>query len=119
MGAEAKVIGIVGGLERSFRLLAVAAQQRGHSLELHDGHMNGTGDRSLAKLVSRSDLVVVTTDVNSHAAVRRARELARLYQRPCVLVRRFGPKRLICLLDELDAPGNFQSLDEVFQSQVA
>lgn len=113
------MIGIVGGVERSFRLLDVAAHERGHSLELHDGHMNGTGDRSLAKLVSRSDLVVVTTDVNSHAAVRRARELARLYQRPCVLVRRLGPKRLVTLLDELDAQGNCRPADEIFHGRVA
>ena len=101
MTSRAKVIGIVGGVERAGRLLDEAAQKRGHSLELHAGHMNGTGDRTLATLVQRADLVVVTTDVNSHAAVRRARELARQHGRPCVLVRRLGPARLSTLLDEM------------------
>lgn len=109
IGARAKVIGIVGGVERAGRLLDEAAHERGHSLELHDGHMNGTGDRALMTLVQRADLVVVTTDVNSHAAVRRARELARQHQRPCVLVRRLGPKRLGTLLDELDEEGDCRS----------
>jgi hypothetical protein len=106
VGAKARVIGIVGGVERSERLLDEAAQGRGHSLHFHAGHMNGTGDRALATLVQRSDLIVVTTDVNSHAAVRRARELARQHQRPCVLVRRLGPARLTSLLDELDEEGD-------------
>ena len=101
-----KFIGIVGGVERTARLLDAEAQRRGHSLQMHDGHMNGTGDRELATLVLRSDLVVVTTDVNSHAAVRRARELARQHQRPCVLVRRLGPARLNTIIDELDAEGD-------------
>ena len=105
MRASGKIIGIVGGVDRTGRLLDAAAHHLGHSLELHDGHMNGTGDRALATLVQRSDLVVVTTDVNSHAAVRRARELARQHQRPCVLVRRLGPKRLETLLDELEQRG--------------
>lgn len=101
MTARARVIGIVGGVERTGRLLDVAAHSRGASLELHAGHMKGTGDRALISLVQRADLVVITTDVNSHAAVRRARELARQHGRPCVLVRRLGPKRLEALLDEL------------------
>lgn len=101
MGARARVIGIVGGVERAGRLLDETANERGTTLELHDGHMRGTGDRALSTLVQRSDLVVVTTDVNSHAAVRRARELARQHGRPCVLVRRLGPKRLATLLDEM------------------
>lgn len=103
---RARVIGVVGGVDRAKPLLEAIALRRGHLLEVHAGRMNGTGDRDLSAIVLRSDLVVVTTDVNSHAGVRRARELARHHHRPCVLVRRLGPSRLEQLLDQLGSDGD-------------
>ena len=66
--------------------------------------MNGRGGEALAAIVERSDLIVVLTDVNSHAAVWGARRLARSRGRRCVLVRRLGTSRFRELLGELDEP---------------
>jgi hypothetical protein len=91
-------LGIVGGLDRNAHHYEGFARDLGHSIECHGGHLAGTGAAALETLVLRSDLVVVCTDVNSHAAVWRAKRLARQHGRPCVLVRRLGISRLERLL---------------------
>ena len=97
-------IAIVGGHDRASRMLEPVARACGHELECHAGEMNGRGGESLAAIVERSDVIVVFTDVNSHAAVWGARRLARNRGRRCVLVRRLGSARFRALLGELDEP---------------
>jgi hypothetical protein len=91
-------IGIVGGLDRNesqFRRQAAAA---GHEVECHYGHLSGPGVAGLKSLVERADMVVIVTDVNSHAAVIMARRLARSMDRPVLLQRRLGRTQLATLL---------------------
>ena len=97
-------IAIVGGHDRASRMLEPVARACGHELECHAGAMNGRGGEALAAIVERSDVIVVFTDVNSHAAVWGARRLARSRGRRCVLVRRLGTARFRALLGELDEP---------------
>ena len=95
-------IGIVGGLERNEQQYVAVAKRHGHRLECHAGHMEGRGEAALQSLVERSDLVIVLTDVNSHAAMWRARRLAKLKGRRCLLVRRCSPARLRDVFQSLD-----------------
>lgn len=97
-------IGLVGGVERGERRYAALAEAGGHSFEVHSGDMAGRGGDVLEALVERSDIVIVITDVNSHAAVLAARRHARTFGRRCLLVRRFGFSRFRSLLLELSAP---------------
>lgn len=84
-------IGIVGGLDRNARDLEAIAEACGHKLELHTGGIAGPGSSAgLRSLVTRSDLVLVLTDVNSHNAVRMARRHARARHTPLRLLRRLG-----------------------------
>jgi hypothetical protein len=92
-------IGIVGGAERIEARLRTLASAGGHELEFHPGHMNGTGAGKLRAIVDRCDLLVVITDVNSHAAVLQARDLARRSGRPLRLIRRLGTAQLRLLLN--------------------
>jgi hypothetical protein len=92
-------IGIVGGAERIEARLRTVALAEGHQLEFHPGHMNGNGSERLRAIVDRCDLLVVVTDVNSHAAVLQARELARRTGRPLRLLRRLGTAQLRLLLN--------------------
>jgi hypothetical protein len=92
-------IGIVGGAERIEARLRSVASAEGHELEFHPGHMKGTGAGKLRALVDRCDLVVVVTDVNSHAAVLQARDLARRWGRSVRLLRRLGTAQLRLLLN--------------------
>jgi phosphate-selective porin OprO/OprP len=56
------------------------------------------GGEALDALVDRVDLVVVTTDVNSHNAVQRARRLAREKGKRVHLARRLGLSRFVELM---------------------
>lgn len=94
-------LGVVGGVERAFRHLLDRSLCRDVRVEFHAGHMNGSGERELSSLVQRCDVVIVVTGVNSHNAVRRTRELTRLYQRPCFIVRRLGTQLFSEILDTL------------------
>ena len=83
-------IGIVGGAEKTrarYHELALAA---GCRVEFHHGHMKGRGPDELRALVARCDIVVIVTSVNSHGAVRLARELLRKQRREALIVQRFG-----------------------------
>ena len=62
-------ITLIGGVERNERALSKIAQSLGHELDFHGGHMNGRGVEVMERQIERSDLVLVTTDVNSHTAV--------------------------------------------------
>jgi hypothetical protein len=92
-------IGIVGGAERSETQYVSAAEQAGHELEFHSGHMSRRQVASLEAMVKRCDFVVITTDVNSHNAVRLARSFARTHARKPHLCRRFSLHDLQQLLD--------------------
>ena len=94
-------IGLIGGLDREAHRYTEVAEAEGHTIECHRGDTAGRGGDTLATLVLRSDVVVVVTDVNSHAGMWSARRLARRYNRPCVLVRRMGVSRFRALLAEL------------------
>ena len=96
-------IGIVGGLDRKARDLEGIALQRGHDVELHSGVVAGAASAAgLRALVTRSDLVIVLTDVNSHNGVRMARRQARLSNRPLRLLRRLSESQFAALLQGLN-----------------
>jgi hypothetical protein len=88
-------IGIIGGLDRNARELEAVAEAGGHRLETHTGVVGGSASAtSLRALVSRSDLVFVLTDVNSHNAVHIARRTARLHGVPLRILRRLSAAHL-------------------------
>jgi hypothetical protein len=94
-------IGIIGGVDRAEDLYRQIASRFGVELELHVGDLAGRGSAMLDALVVRSDLVVVVTSVNSHAAVWRARKQAKRLGRRVLLVAHFGMAKLTALLREL------------------
>ena len=97
-------IGIIGGLGRSephFSRLAAAA---GHEALFHDGATRGQRVRALQHVVDCCELVVILTDVNSHAAVQLARRRLRDQGRSPLLLRRFGLARFAALLSAPPAP---------------
>lgn len=96
-------IGIIGGAECGEPVLREVAEAGGHELEFHRGATSSRSSASLEAMVHRCDLVVIATEVNSHGAVRLARELGRASSRPPVLCRRIGRSRLRALIAEASA----------------
>jgi len=96
-------IGIVGGLDRNEGFYQDLARRAGHSCEHHNGHLAGRGAASLGSLVERCDVVIVVTDVNSHAAVWRVRRLTKQRGTRCVLMSRCGPSKFTALLEQFSA----------------
>jgi hypothetical protein len=94
-------IGIVGGLDRNEGFYQDLATRAGHRFEHHNGHLAGRGTASLGTLVERCDVVIVVTDVNSHAAVWRVRRLAKQRGSRCILMSRCGPSKFGALLEQL------------------
>ncbi len=95
-------IALIGGVERNERQLEEIAAAQGHRLEYHGGHMNGRGPEAVLGLVRRCDLVIVTTDVNSHTAVMVARKAARAEGKAVLLTRSGSPSKFRELLRGLD-----------------
>ena len=93
-------ITILGGLDRNAHHLQRFAEQRGHQIEHHHGRMTGPSSSGLKAAVSRADLLVIVTDVNSHAAVNVAKDFARRRHVPVVMVRKLREVNLETLLPE-------------------
>ncbi|MEZ4406543.1 MAG: DUF2325 domain-containing protein [Polyangiales bacterium] len=96
-------IALIGGVERNENALSRIAAEHGHTLDYHGGHMKGRGVTDMERVVERADLIIVTTDVNSHTAVMVARKAARRFDRDLRLVRNCNPTRFRELLDGLTA----------------
>lgn len=88
-------VGIVGGAENNSTRARYEEFARAHGggVEFHDGHMDGRGSRQLRSMVERCDLVVIVTRINSHGAVKLAREVSRKLGRDPMIVRQFGLRR--------------------------
>lgn len=91
-------ITLIGGVERNERALAKIAEEFGHALDFHGGHMNGRGPEVMERQIERAGLVVVTTDVNSHTAVKVARDACKRMGRELLLMRSCNPTRFRELL---------------------
>jgi len=97
-------IGIIGGLDRNARELQQLARAGGHELDTHTGVVAGKASAaSLRALVTRADLVLVLTEINSHNAVKLARRVARVHHTPLRILRRLSPGHLAAYLDALPA----------------
>jgi hypothetical protein len=83
-------VGIIGGTEKNLIRYEELADALGCGVEFHDGRLAGRGSEALENLVQRCDLVVIITQINSHAGVRMAQKLSRKRGRRVMIVRRFG-----------------------------
>lgn len=105
-------IGWVGGLDRSAAMLTQAAEQAGHSLEVHTGRIGGRGSDGLSRLIERSDVVVIVIEINSHGGALRAKDLARRRGRPAIIIRKPSVSALQRILHGLTAqrPGTHRTM---------
>ncbi len=94
-------IAVIGGLDRTEQELGSIAARSGHVVELHGGYMHGRGGETLKSAITRADLVILVTDVNSHGAVQLARKLCQRAGKSPLLVRRCGAARFSQIAEAL------------------
>jgi hypothetical protein len=111
-------IAVIGGLDRNAAGLAAIAAERKHTLEFHDGHIDGRGRDSLRRIIDRADLVIVETKINSHQAVRYARKLAGDLGRALVITGRVGVTAWVRCLDQLGQLGQAGAADASGRTQL-
>jgi hypothetical protein len=95
-------IAVVGGREKDEENLSRIAKDAGYDLEFETGHVRGRGVEGIRTAVSRSDLVVIVTDINSHGAVHVAKRAAQRFHKPTLIVTKFSAMRLKGLIEALD-----------------
>jgi hypothetical protein len=83
-------VGIVGGTEKNLTRFEEVAAVEGCEVEFHDGRLAGRGSEALETLLSRCDVIVLITRINSHAAMHKTQKYCRRYPRKVLFVRRFG-----------------------------
>jgi len=84
---------VVGGREKNeVELLRIAAA-RGHTLECLDGDVSGRGIEGIRHAVSRSSLVIIVTEINSHGGVLAAKREAQRFDKATMVVSRLSLAR--------------------------
>ena len=79
---------MIGGHKRSMRRLADRCRIEGWKVENHSGETYGRNGEELRSQIGRSDIVAITTRVNSHGGMFIANDLARRLGRTVVVIRR-------------------------------
>ena len=73
---------------RNARHLIERGRTAGWKIERHSGDVGGRGTRELRSQIARADIVVITTQVNSHGGMFRAKDYARRLGRFTTVIRR-------------------------------
>jgi hypothetical protein len=81
-------IALVGGHTRNARQLIERGRMAGWKIERHSGEVGGRGIKELKAQIGRADVVVITTETNSHGGMFRAKEFARRLGRHTTIIRR-------------------------------
>ena len=94
-------IGFIGGLSRSVRRMEEDAARAGYDLEVHDGNVAGRGSEAVRRVVSRADVVVIATDLNSHRGALTAKSEALRLGKPYLMIRGCSFAKLLGLLESV------------------
>jgi len=81
-------IALIGGHMRNARHLVERGRTAGWKIERHSGNMGGRGTKELRSQIARADIVIITTQVNSHGSMFLAKEYARRLGRFTAVIRR-------------------------------
>jgi hypothetical protein len=79
---------LVGGHTRNARQLIQRGRTAGWRIERHTGEVRGRGSKELRAQIGRADVVVITTQVNSHGGMFQAKDFARRLGRFVAVIRR-------------------------------
>lgn len=97
---------VVGGREKNEVELSRIATGHGHTIELLDGDVAGRGIEGIRNAVSRSSIVIIVTEINSHGGVHAAKKEAQRFEKPTMVVSRLSSARLRGLLHAFAVRGS-------------
>jgi hypothetical protein len=81
-------ITLIGGHTRNALQLIRRGRMAGWNIERHSGEVGGRGSKELRAQIGLADLVVITTQVNSHGGMFQAKDYARRLGRFVAIIRR-------------------------------
>jgi hypothetical protein len=81
-------IALIGGHTRNARHMIERGREAGWKIELHSGEVGGRGTKELRSQIARADIVIITTQVNSHGGMFLAKDYARRLGRFTTIIRR-------------------------------
>jgi len=99
---KGRKVAVIGGIERMETNYKEAVQRLGGECLCHTGKVRG-GCRRLRQVVSKSDLVVFITQINSHAAMASVKDECKRCGKPFCVLSRTGASSLEKLLQEVAA----------------
>ncbi|KMY65884.1 hypothetical protein AAU61_19855 [Desulfocarbo indianensis] len=99
---KGRTVAVIGGIERMETNYKEAVQRLGGECLCHTGKVRG-GCRRLRQVVSKSDLVVFITQINSHAAMASVKDECKKCGKPFRVLARTGASSLEKLLQEVAA----------------
>jgi hypothetical protein len=99
-------VAVIGGLERHEAEIERRAGALGHTVEFHRGRVGGRRTEELEAIVSRSEIVIIVTQVNSHGAMYIAKKAADRHARRALVARTCSPSSFRGLMESVGrAPG--------------
>jgi hypothetical protein len=104
--ALAMRVAVIGGLERHEAAIGRRAGELGHTVEFHRGWVGGRRAEELEAIVSRSEIVIIVTQVNSHGAMYMAKRVADRHARRALVARRCTPSSFGDLLESVAGAPN-------------
>jgi hypothetical protein len=104
-------IAIIGGRFKNTTQLTRIARDAGCQLEVHEGHLHGSRVGEIRNLVARSELALIVTSINSHGAMHVAKESAKQYGVPTLLLRQLGAARFRTLVEAIERRADFLSTE--------
>jgi hypothetical protein len=94
-------VAVVGGIQRFESEIARRAETLGHTVEFHRGRVGGRQTAGLEAIVSRSELVIIVTQVNSHGAMYIAKKTAAQEGKRALIVRNCTPSSFGALVAQV------------------
>jgi uncharacterized protein DUF2325 len=93
-------VAVIGGLERHEAQIERRAGELGHTVEFHRGRVGGRRTEELEAIVSRSEIVIIVTQVNSHA-MYLAKKAADRHARRALIARTCSPSSFRGLMESV------------------
>lgn len=93
---------MVGGVTRLSSLCQEMVEGLGHEFTYHDGYMN-TGANKLKSLIQNVDMVLCSTDCNSHGACKNVKKICKSLNKDCCFLNNTSLSSIFRVVKDINA----------------